>query len=91
LSLYGGSRRVAPLILNLGTRCGQPHGPAAALLGTEPRYPLNRRQGKPQRRLDLFGEGKSFLPLAGFESRTAQAVAVLIDIWQYCLVLLSKC
>lgn len=75
--VYGGSRRVAALILNPGTRrCGQPHAPAAAFLETEPLYPLNGRQGEPQRRSDLFGEGKSFLPLAGFESRTVQPVAV---------------
>ena len=94
--VYGGrgSRRVAALILNLGTRgCGHPHAPAAAFLGTEPRYPLNGRKGEPQRRFDLFGEDKSFLPLAGFENRTVQPVAVTIltDIWQYSLVLLSRC
>ena len=42
-----GSRRIAPLILNLGTRrgCGQPHAPAAALLGNEPWYLLGLRPG----------------------------------------------
>jgi hypothetical protein len=44
--VYGGRRRVAALILNLGTRrCGNPHVPVAAFLRTEPRGPLNGRQG----------------------------------------------
>jgi hypothetical protein len=76
MKVYRGSRRIAPLILNLGTRrrYGHPHAPAALLLGKEPRCPLNMRLGGPQSRFGLFGEDKNVLFAPGFERRTVQTV-----------------
>jgi len=46
---------------------GQLHALAALPLGTEPCYPLKKRQSAPQSQSRCFGEKKNFLPLTGTE------------------------
>ena len=97
LSLYGprgymgGADVQRHSILTLHEEVCHPHAPAAAFLGTEPTYPLNGRQGEPQRRFDRFGEGKSFVSGRIRKPDCPASSSYDTDVWQYCLVLLSRC
>jgi hypothetical protein len=74
MKAYWGSGGIDPHI-NLGTRCGQLHAPAALPQGKGPWYPLDRRLGGPQNRSRRSGEEKNSQPLPGLEPPIIQFVA----------------
>jgi hypothetical protein len=49
--------------------CGQLHAPAALSPGKEPRYPLDRRLGRPQSQSGHGGEEKDSQSSPGIEPR----------------------
>jgi len=57
MKTYGGSRGVAPLILNLDTFSHSRYTP-----GKEPRYLHNRRLDGPQSQSEYFGKENNFVP-----------------------------
>jgi hypothetical protein len=72
-----GSRGIASLILNLGTRwmwvvksC-----PGRFNLWKKSRYPFNKRVGATQTRSGRFGEEKNLFALSRYKLRTDQPVA----------------
>jgi hypothetical protein len=76
---YRGRRRLAPLILNLGTRWSEwlVNFTPRPLYNRErtPQYRLNVRLGGPQSRSGHYGEEKNLLALSGFEPWIVQPVA----------------
>jgi hypothetical protein len=73
-----GSRGIAPLILNFGTRwIYSTSHPGCLTSGKLPRYCMSRSLGRLQSWSGHLGEEKSLSPLLAFELRTVQSVALL--------------
>jgi hypothetical protein len=78
MKAYWGSEGIAPLILDLGTRWRWVVSFTTRLLypqGNSPRYPLDRRLGRPQSRSGRGGEQKNSQPLTGLEPPIIQPTA----------------
>jgi len=87
LKAYSGSRGVAPLIFNLGTRW---NWVVNFMPGKKLRYQLNMRLGGPHSRSRRFGEEKACFLLPGFELLFFQAVGYsLYWLTDMCFVRLS--
>jgi len=73
---YWGNRGLAPLTLNPALYGGKwsTSNPGSFNLWKVPRYPKNRRQGRPQNRFGRFGEKTTTFSKLGFETRTVQPV-----------------
>jgi hypothetical protein len=68
MKMYGEAKVLTLFILNLGTRW-KSTVTSHLSPGNSPRYPLDRRLGKAQRRRDHYGEEKNLLYLQEIEPR----------------------
>jgi hypothetical protein len=82
MKAHRGSRGIAPLILNLGTRerrgVNSTPRPGHFTPRKKARYPLNRRLSEPQSQFGHYGEEKDILSLPSFEPQTIQPIALLL-------------